>query len=159
MTDGQFNRGFILMLIAMAALTVTIMVIAVLASSDVRERLDVQSEIENSDAIASRISPVGEFAAQAAAVIPAAQAAEKSGDEVYNSACVACHGAGIAGAPAVGDVAQWAKRLEQGIEVVYGHAVNGFQGNAGYMPAKGGNASLSDEEVTKAVDYMLEKSK
>jgi len=64
MTDGQFNRGFILMLIAMAVLTVLLMVIAVFASSDVNERLDAQAELENSDAIASRISPVGEFAAQ-----------------------------------------------------------------------------------------------
>jgi len=159
MTDGQFNRGFILMLIAMAVLTVLLMVIAVFASSDVNERLDAQAELENSDAIASRISPVGEFAAQAAAAIPAAQAAEMSGDEVYNNACSACHGAGIAGAPAVGDAAQWSTRLGQGIETVYKHAIEGFQGNAGYMPAKGGNASLSDDDVKKAVDYMLENSK
>ena len=73
--------------------------------------------------------------------------------------CVACHGAGIAGAPRVGDKAAWVHRIAQGTEIIYEHALNGFQGTAGIMPAKGGFTHLSDEEVKAAIDFMIEASK
>ena len=81
------------------------------------------------------------------------------GAQVYNTACVACHGTGIAGAPAVGDVDGWTDRMAQGIDVLYLHAIDGYQGASGIMPAKGGNTSLSDDEVRAAVDYMVERSR
>ncbi|MDX1467320.1 MAG: c-type cytochrome [Halomonas sp.] len=73
------------------------------------------------------------------------------GAAIYNSACMACHDTGAAGAPKKGDAEAWAPRLEKGTETLYSHAINGF--NA--MPAKGGNASLSDDEVKAAVDHMV----
>jgi cytochrome c5 len=85
-------------------------------------------------------------------------AASTDGAPVYNSACVACHGAGIAGAPRTGDTAEWAPRLEQGMDVMYDHAIAGFQGSSGFMPPKGGNMSLSDDEVRAAVDFMVNQS-
>lgn len=78
-----------------------------------------------------------------------------SGEEVYNSVCAACHSAGVMGAPVVGNQQQWTQRIAKGIETLHSHAINGF--NA--MPAKGGNPSLSDEEVKKSVDYMVAQSK
>jgi cytochrome c5 len=92
----------------------------------------------------------------AAAPAPAAAApklAVDTGKNVYNASCVACHGAGIAGAPKLGDKAAWADRVKQGDALLYEHAIKGFQGKAGMMPPKGGSTA-SDEEVKAAVDYM-----
>ncbi|WP_243737309.1 c-type cytochrome [Halomonas ventosae] len=74
------------------------------------------------------------------------------GEAIYNSVCMACHETGAAGAPVRGNAEQWSARLEQGIETLYDHSINGF--NA--MPAKGGNPSLSDDEVKAATDYLVE---
>ena len=78
-----------------------------------------------------------------------------SGPQVYNEACNICHGAGVGGAPMLSDSANWAPRIAQGNDVLYQHAIEGFTGSAGFMPAKGARADLSDQEVTDAVDYML----
>lgn len=97
-----------------------------------------------------------------AAAAPAPAAAPKLaadvGKNVYNASCVACHGAGIAGAPKLGDKAAWAPRAKQGDALLYEHAIKGFQGKAGMMPPKGGS-SASDEEVKAAVDYMIQAAK
>ena len=126
--------------------------------------------------VEDRIKPVGQVAiagadntglrapgsgsgAPAPAEAPAQIAADMSGEEVYNTACSACHAAGIAGAPKFGDAAAWAPRIGQGMDTMVGHAINGFQGKAGYMPPKGGRTDLSDEAVRSAVEYMVDNSK
>jgi cytochrome c5 len=96
-------------------------------------------------------------AAAPASPAPPALAAD-TGKTLYSSTCVACHGAGIAGAPKVGDKGAWAPRLAQGNEVLYTHAIKGFQGKAGMMPPKGGSTA-PDEAVKAAVDYMSSASK
>jgi cytochrome c5 len=78
-----------------------------------------------------------------------------SGPQVFNQACIACHGSGIGGAPTLDDAAAWAPRIEQGMETLYLHSVEGYTGSAGYMPPKGARLDLSDDEVKSAVDYML----
>ena len=90
-------------------------------------------------------------------VMPTAHTAV-DGKQVYDAGCVACHGAGIAGAPRVGDSGAWVDRIGAGLDSLVAHAINGFQGNQGMMPAKGGNPSLSDEEVEAAVEYMVAES-
>lgn len=95
----------------------------------------------------------GDAQGGSAAALPA------NGDEAYQQVCAACHGAGIAGAPKAGDAAAWAPRVAKGKETLYKHAVEGFQGQAGFMPAKGGRADLSDDLVHQAVDHILEMSK
>lgn len=106
-------------------------------------------------------------AAPAAAPAPAAAAAPATataaadsgaGKALYSATCVACHGAGIAGAPKFGDKAAWAPRLAQGSAVLYEHALKGFQGKAGVMPPKGGS-SAPDGDVKSAVDYMMAAAK
>ncbi len=84
--------------------------------------------------------------------------AATAGKAVYDKACQACHNMGVAGAPKVGDVAGWADRIKQGMATLNDHAINGYQGANGVMPAKGGNMSLSDDEVKNAVAYMVESS-
>jgi cytochrome c5 len=100
-------------------------------------------------------------AAPAPAAAPAAAPATASADAgkaLYSSACVACHGAGIAGAPKFGDKGAWAPRVAQGANVLYEHALKGFQGKAGVMPPKGGS-SAPDADVKAAVDYMAAAAK
>ena len=90
---------------------------------------------------------------------PAAlSAAAVAGEETYNGACKACHGMGVAGAPKLGDKGAWAPRIAQGMDVMVDHAINGFQGNNGVMPAKGGRVDISDEQVSNAVAFMAESS-
>jgi cytochrome c5 len=90
--------------------------------------------------------------------IAVAMADAAKGQGVYMNFCASCHDSGLAGAPKVGDKADWQKRLDKGEEAVIQNAINGYQGETGFMPAKGGMSSLSDEEVSSAVQYMLEQS-
>jgi cytochrome c5 len=80
---------------------------------------------------------------------------EMSGEEVYNKACATCHTSGVADAPKTGDMEAWKDRIAQGTDTLYDHAINGYEG----MPAKGGDSSLTDDQVKAAVDYMLGQSK
>lgn len=156
MNDQTFGRLFIIMILAMSVLTVLLMYLASFASDDVNTRLDERNAVENSDALADRIAPVGTFSADATAAPVVVEPVVLVGEEAYAS-CAACHAAGIAGAPTTGDAGAWSSRIPQGIATLYEHAINGYQGDAGYMPAKGGNLALSDEAVKAAVDYMLEQ--
>ncbi len=97
--------------------------------------------------------------AGAAAAAGAGPALPKSGEETFQQVCSACHGAGIAGAPKAGDKAAWGPRVAKGKEVLYDHALKGFQGSSGVMPAKGGRADLTDELVKAAVDHMVDMAK
>ncbi|MDO6824142.1 cytochrome c5 family protein [Marinobacter sp. 1_MG-2023] len=112
------------------------------------------------DEIRARIQPVGEVCLQgdecgeAAAATETASAGPRSGSEVYDAVCMACHTTGAAGAPVIGDTGAWAPRIDQGIETLISHALNGL--NA--MPAKGGCASCPDEEITAAVEHMVAES-
>jgi cytochrome c5 len=82
-----------------------------------------------------------------------------SGEAVYNQTCQVCHGAGVAGAPKLGDKADWGPRVAQGTDTLYQHAIAGFTGKKGAMPPKGGNTALADADVKAAVDYMVAKAK
>ena len=80
-----------------------------------------------------------------------------SGEEVYNTACIACHMTGAGGAPLLGDFGAWEARLAQGKPLLVQRAVEGYIGEMGIMPAKGGRLDLSDQEVENAVTYMLDQ--
>lgn len=98
--------------------------------------------------------------AAAPAVAAAAPEAENAvGKSVYGKTCAMCHAAGVAGAPKPGDKADWGARIAQGNDVLYKHALEGFNGAKGSMPARGGNAALKDDEVKAAVDFMVAQSR
>lgn len=113
------------------------------------------------EAITERTKPVGSVytAADLEGIVDTAAsgnsgepAAPRSGEDVYNAACSACHATGAAGAPIKGDAAAWGPRADQGRDTLLSHAINGF--NA--MPPRGACGNCSDEEIANAVDYMLE---
>ena len=85
----------------------------------------------------------------------ATQANASSGKEIYASTCAACHTAGVASAPKLGDKAAWAPRVAAGSKALQASAIKG----KGVMPPKGGNAGLSDADVGAAVDFMLSQVK
>lgn len=86
-----------------------------------------------------------------AAAATAAKGDPAKGKAVYDANCAACHGAGVAGAPKLGDKAAWGTRLGQGYATLYEHALKGIRG----MPAKGGNADLPDADLANAVAYLF----
>ena len=124
-------------------------------------------------ATVERIRPVGGVyagstgaAAAAAAQAAAAEAAAGQvaydgtldGAVIYNNLCSACHGSGAGGAPKL-ERAEWTARIAQGMETLDKHAIEGFTGATGMMPAKGGNPSLSDEQVIATVQWMVDNLK
>jgi cytochrome c5 len=76
--------------------------------------------------------------------------------EHYETLCSACHGFGVAGSPRLGIKEDWAERLSKGREMLYRNAIQGFSGETGIMPPKGGFDELSDEQVREIVDFMVE---
>ena len=153
MNDSTFGRLFIIMIIAMTILTVIIVILASFAASGVNAKLDERAEIENTQTTANRIAPVGVFSATTVAAAPVVEKA-LTAEEAYAS-CSACHASGAAGAPITGDANAWSERIAKGLDTLYLNAINGI--NA--MPAKGGNVSLSDENVKAAVEFMVNQSK
>jgi cytochrome c5 len=94
----------------------------------------------------------GGAAAAPAADVPA------NGEQAYQQICSACHAAGVGGAPKIGDHAAWDARIAQGKEILYKHAIGGYQGSKGIMPAKGGT-SWPDDLIKSAVDHMVSLNK
>jgi cytochrome c5 len=109
-------------------------------------------------AIEERIKPVGTScmagdSSCGGAAAAATGGAPRTGEEVYNTACIACHSTGAAGAPKLGDIAGWGPRIAKGTDALYASGVNGVLGTG--MVAKGGCANCSDEEIRAVVDYMV----
>lgn len=99
------------------------------------------------------------IAAAVAASFMFAGQAMADGKAVYESACFACHATGAAGSPKFGDKAAWAPRIAKGLDVLKQHAKQGFKGEKGFMPAKGGRVDLADADVEAAVEYMTSQAK
>lgn len=104
------------------------------------------------EAIAERIKPVGKVHIAGAEAASAAASGPRSGEQVYNTFCSACHGTGALGAPKHNDPAAWGPRVEQGMETLLSHAINGL--NA--MPPKGTCSDCSEDEIKAAIEFMTE---
>nr|WP_246624614.1 c-type cytochrome [Oceanobacter mangrovi] len=106
----------------------------------------------NEDKIRARIAPVGEVCvgAECGGAVVAASSGPRSGEEVYGGACIACHGAGVLGAPKKGDTAAWDARLEKGFDATLNNAIHGLNS----MPPKGNCLNCSDDELLAAIKFM-----
>jgi cytochrome c5 len=118
--------------------------------------LSAFSATENADAVLERLKHpasvcvMGDPCSDNVGKAPVAAVA-RTGDQVYNGACAACHATGAAGAPKTGDSGAWAARVEKGMETLVKHVINGY--NA--MPARGLCADCSDQEIADSVAYMV----
>ncbi|MDF1779972.1 MAG: c-type cytochrome [Alcanivoracaceae bacterium] len=109
-------------------------------------------------AITDRVKPVGSVCVDGEECGTASEevaTGPRSGDEVYGAACAMCHGSGMLNAPRLGVASDWAPRVKKGEATLVKHALEGF--NA--MPAKGGCGNCSDDEITAAVEHMIESVK
>lgn len=166
------QKFFDLYSLVIGVLVVVVLGLFVLAMkmADDTQAVYTRDNAEYQAAVAERIRPVGEVylpgeehqaEAPKVAVVkePEPVATVMTGPQVYNTACNVCHGTGVGGAPVVGDASMWGPRIAQGVDVLYDHAINGFDGDAiTPMLAKGGRTDLSDEEIRAAVDFMVGES-
>lgn len=168
MSDARFTNVFSIMIGGLIILTIVLIILSIVIGSGVKQS-SINASVNN-EQIAERLQPAGQInvgeasaagsggSGEGAAAADSETTEVASGQSVYDGSCGACHNAGVAGAPAQGDSEAWSGRIAKGIETLYQHAIEGFQGSAGVMPPKGGNPSLSDEEVKAAVDFMVESA-
>ena len=104
------------------------------------------------EAIAERIKPIGKHYVAGESSAAEESSGPRSGEQVYNKYCTACHTSGVMGAPKINNAADWEDRLAQGMDTVLKHAVEGY--NA--MPPKDTCSDCSEEEIQAAIDYMVE---
>jgi cytochrome c5 len=163
--DRKFFDTFLLVLGILVGVAIALIVVAriIAANTSVERRQDDPIYAKQVEA---RIRPVArnavagqDNAAVAAPAVAVAATVDLTGEAAFNQACVACHGAGVAGAPKLGDKAAWAPRIAQGTDTLHQHALQGFQGKSGFMPPKGGRTDITDQSVLNGVDYMVAAAK
>jgi cytochrome c5 len=167
--DRTFFDTFLLVLGILVGITIGLIILAriIAANTSVANRAEdpvYQRQVEERIRPVARVAIAGQdntalAPPAAAAAVAVTAAADLTGEQAYNQACVACHGAGVAGAPKFGDKAAWAPRIAQGMDTLHAHALQGYQGKAGYMPPKGGRTDLSDQSIVNGVDYIIAASK
>lgn len=169
--DSHFVNMFSLVIGILVAFAVVLFVVA-RAIGAATEGKEVRSGPDYYQSVEARIAPEAQEAVAgqnnaALAIKPMAGATAEagggssglamptSGKELFEQTCSACHGAGIAGAPKAGDKAAWASHIAKGLPTLYDHALHGFTGTTGTMPAKGGRTDLPDAIVEQGVNYMV----
>lgn len=156
-----------LIIVVLLSFIVPVVVIVMLAQLATGGKKPAAATAAEEEAVAKRIKPAGSvvvdpnapapvaepvaMVAAPAAAAPAAAGGAAKGKSIYDTACMACHAAGVAGAPKAGDKAAWAPRLKTGNDALYAAVIKG----KGAMPPKGGNASLTDADIKSAVDYLI----
>ena len=163
--DLDFLKKFSMVIGFLMALTVALIILAYSLQGTLRPEQDATAAKRQ----LHRIAPVGAVyagqtgaAAQAQAVAAAAAKAASQvayggtmdGSVIYGQLCTGCHTSGAGGAPTL-TAAGMGSRAGKGMETLYKHAIEGFQGEAGVMPAKGGNPALTDDQVKVTVDWMM----
>ncbi len=168
--DTHFINMFSLVIGILVALAIVFFVVArSIGASELAKQ--TQNEPDYYQSVAARIAPIEQEAVAgqdnaALAIKPLAGATAQaggssgtamptSGKDLFDQTCSACHGAGVAGAPKAGDKAAWASHIAKGLPTLYDHALHGFTGTTGTMPAKGGRTDVPDPMVEQAVNYMV----
>jgi len=168
--DTHFINMFSLVIGILVAFAVVLFVVARFIGASTQGK-EMMSDPDYYRTVASRVAPVeqeavaGQDNSALAIKAPAGATAQAggssglamptSGKDLFDQTCSACHGAGIAGAPKAGDKAAWASHVAKGLPTLYDHALHGFTGSTGTMPAKGGRTDVPDAMVEQAVNYMV----
>ena len=171
--DAVFIRNFSLLLGALCIVGIISFILAKIVTQSVAD------DISEDEGLSERIAPVGKVNTTGAPSLAGNKVAQNEnlnsasdgilstaqenldvdsspdGKKIYDAACFVCHANGVAGAPKLGDAANWQARINKGESVLYSNAINGYMGEVGMMPPKGGRPDLSDDAVKAAVDYMV----
>lgn len=155
--DSIFFRNFSILLGALVVLTIVLALIGISMQNNLVANVQGQADRSSIQELIKPVAAVNTDPNAVAVAAPVAVAAafdgSLDGEMIYNNVCMACHATGAGGAPKLTS-AEWEPRLEKGMDAVIAQAINGFMGEAGLMPAKGGRADLSDEQVKAAVEFM-----
>ncbi len=169
-TDLEFLKHFALVIGGLMLVAALLIVLAM----HIYGKNPVPQSPEHGRQVAERIAPVGAVYAGdtgRAAMLAAQEAAKKAaasqvayggttdGKTIFGNLCQSCHSSGAGGAPRIDDKAAWAPRVAQGVETLIKHAIEGYTGKAGMMPARGGNPALTDEQVKATVEWMVSQVK
>lgn len=164
-TNQRFYDGFMLILGLFVGVLVGIVFMKAFSASTGAEGLEDPAFRGATD---ERIQPIGRVALigdpdvgvrPVVETVSGSVSAPLSGPQVYNVNCYLCHAApGVGGAPVFGNSQAWAPRIAQGQEMLRERVINGYQGEQGIMPPKGGRPDLSDEEIFEALDFMLHRA-
>ena len=167
--DSHFVNVFSMVIGLLVTIAILIFAFARYVGSRTQER-QILSDTEYIHRVEHRVTPFQREAVAGQnnaglAIAPAAPTAATgssgglgvptTGKALFEQTCSACHGPGVAGAPKAGDKAAWARHLAKGLATLYQHALHGFHGSTGIMPAKGGRPALPDAVVKRAVNYMV----
>jgi cytochrome c5 len=164
--DTHFVNTFSMVIGILVLVAIGIIVFARGVAARTQEVASVEQR-DFAKSVASRVAPLSQEALvgqdnTAMAIQPdspagagVALAIPKDGAAVYEQVCSACHGLGIAGAPKAGDPAAWGPRIAKGKTVLYDHALHGYSGTAGVMPAKGNRLDIPDAIIEQGVDHMV----
>ncbi len=171
--DRTFMRHFSWVLVALVVITIFFIFLAFLIVGEtgvdshtgytyVKYMQSHPGKSSSASATQSKQSGNGQGSAAAAGTKSVAAnggSSKPNGKTIWKAHCSACHATGVAGAPKIGDKKEWSSILAKTDKAtLYKHAINGFKGQRGYMPPKGGASGLSDADVKAAVDYMVGKS-
>ena len=168
--DSHFVNTFSLVIGLLVLIAIGLFALARIVAAETQDR-DVYEEQDYTRSVDARVKPAAREAIagqdnSGLAIQPdnpnataGALPIPKSGAEVYQQVCSSCHGAGLVGAPKAGDAAAWGPRIAKGTTTLYDHALHGFSGSAGTMPAKGNRPDLPDDIVKAGVDYMVQMAR
>ena len=146
--DSSKTTGFQVLFAILGALIAPVLVIVLILKLFIGFQSTTAEDAKATVAeVTKQVEPVAKIEV---AAVSTSTHVDKSGEEVFGAVCTACHTAGLLGSPKFGDKAAWAPRIAQGYETLVSHAINGIRS----MPARGGNAELTDGEMHNAVVYM-----
>ena len=169
-TDAVFLKHFSQLIVALMIVAALLIALAMWVYSGHPGAENPARAVETQ----KRIAPVGgvhagetgraaivaaEQAAKAAAAAKVAYGGTLEGSVIYANLCGACHTSGASGAPKLSDSGHWNARMALGTDTLIKHAIDGFTGSLGFMPARGGNPSLNDEQVKSTVEWMISQVK
>lgn len=167
--DSVFLKKFSLVILFLLGLTLTLILFARHLNHLLPHEITAEAKAQTE----ARIAPVGSVfagaqgvaeqaasaaALQAASASTAAYGGTLDGKTIYNQLCTGCHTAGVGGAPKLDAGGIGARMAQQGLEELVTKATEGFTGSTGVMPARGGNPALTDEQMQKTVEWMVEQS-
>jgi cytochrome c5 len=136
-----------LVLIGAAAAVLVSNLFSTIEKNSIKGEIDTTAQVAAADA---NLAPIGKVNAVDKSIVKEA----RSGEAVYTAVCTSCHAAGVLGAPKIDDKAAWAPRVANGLDGLMKNAINGLNS----MPARGGDPSITDEELTNAIVYMTGKA-